>query len=277
MAHNPVIRIEKSLENAMSFKNSPINRFYDFSGVQLLPNNTNPYIQVTNTAGGINLEDWTVKVMSMCGDELGDITDSFMVESLTNSLNGDPQFFWSLSNIAQDFGWDLVYLKIIQAVGETFYTSQFRITDINKEKTSYFAYKQKRLDTYQSIGFSTWFRKKDIKFDIATYYEESTKQTVTSAIKINRTEKFRTENMCVDVLIQLLEVLTLPYVYIDSYRCSVFTAPEIPEEVSQENFANTTYLLSVKYSDTFTPTVVESEAGDFLDSDFDSNDFSIYN
>ena len=91
MAHKPVINIFKSLNEAMFFKNSQINTQFIFSGVQLLPNNPIKYIQVTDTPNGINLEDWIVKVYSLCGKELGDITNNFMVESLTNSTHGNPQ------------------------------------------------------------------------------------------------------------------------------------------------------------------------------------------
>jgi len=119
----PVINIFRSLSEAMTFKNSQINTQFIFSGIQLLPNNPNKYIQVTNTPNGINLEDWTVKVHSVCtNEELGDITDSFMVESLTNSDNGNPQFIWSLKNIPIDFGFGLIYLKITQTLGDTFYS-----------------------------------------------------------------------------------------------------------------------------------------------------------
>src|SRR5687768_7039325 len=122
----PIINLYRTVEEALYFKNSQLNTQFIFSGVQLLPNNLEKYIQVTNTPNGINLEDWAVKVISVCtGEELGDITPSFMVESLTNSINGNPQIVWSLSELIQDFGWDLIYLKITQALGETFYSQPF--------------------------------------------------------------------------------------------------------------------------------------------------------
>ncbi|MFS6687567.1 hypothetical protein WHK03_14455, partial [Staphylococcus aureus] len=90
-----------------------------------------------DTQGGVALEDWTVKVISVnSGEELGDITSSFMVESLINSTNGNPQIIWSLENIPIDFGWELIYMKITQVSGETFYSQPFKITSIDQEKTS---------------------------------------------------------------------------------------------------------------------------------------------
>jgi hypothetical protein len=273
--HPPIIGLFRTIDEAMYFKNSQLNTQFIFSGVQLLPNNSNKYIQVTNTPNGINLEDWTVKVISICGEELGDITDSFMVESLTNSINGNPQFIWSLTDIQTDFGYELIYLKITQTLGETFYSTPFKITSINEEKTSEITYKYKLNDEIQVIGFETWFREKDIKTTLETYYEESSKNTVTTAVQTNKLEVYRTNLMSRDALIQLIEVLTLPYVYIGGIRCSVFTAPEIPASASQENFSEITYQLSLKPNDIFVP--ISQSAGDWKAADWLANDFFIYN
>ena len=100
----PVINIYRTKEEAFYFENSPINTQYIFKGVQLLPNNRLKYVQITNTPNGINLEDWTVYVVDCKGTKT-DITSSFLVESLTNSDNGNPQLYWSLKNIPFDFGW----------------------------------------------------------------------------------------------------------------------------------------------------------------------------
>jgi hypothetical protein len=51
-----------------------------------------------------------------------------------------------------DFGYNLIYLEITQAIGETFYSSPFMITEIESEKTSQFHYKQSK-DSVFSIHF----------------------------------------------------------------------------------------------------------------------------
>jgi hypothetical protein len=270
----PVINLFKSLEEAMYFKNSPINTQFIFSGVQLLPNNPNKYIQVTNRPNGINLEDWTVKVFSVCGKQLGDITDSFMVESLTNSDNGNPQFIWSLKNIPIDFGWQLIYLEITQTLGETFYSQPFRITEIESEKTCQINYKYKRTDEMQSIGFNAWFLDDDLLQELTPYYEVSTKGWVTSAIEEGLIEYWRTELMPRSALIQLKSILALPYVYINSIRASLKETPEIPKKASQENFASMDFTINFHPNDRF----VEPDElnGDFSASDWSPTDFYIY-
>lgn len=275
MAHKPVINIFKSLNEAMYFKNSQINTQFIFSGVQLLPNNPNKYIQVTNTPNGINLEDWIVKVYSLCGKELGDISESFLVESFTNSENGNSQFFWSLQNISQDFGWDLVYLKINQILGETFYTNPFRITAIEQEKTTQINYKFKESDVMQSLGFNLWYDDEDLLQELTTYYEESTKSWVSASMEQGYIEFWKTELMQKTIILKLKEIMGLPFVYINGVRASLKEASKTNEKVSQENFAEMTFTLNFHPNDTFTQS--EDSQGDFLDSDFNSNDFLIYN
>jgi len=273
----PIINIYRTLTEALTFKNSQLNTQFIFSGVQLIPNNLNKYVQVTNTPNGINLEDWTVKVHSVCtNEELGDITDSFMVESLTNSLNGNPQFIWSLTDIQTDFGWGLIYMKITQAVGETFYSTPFKITAIDEEKTAQITYKYKRTEAYQSIGFAMWFREDDIKLDLTKYYEVSTESSVNSVIQTNKIELWRTELMPRSLLIELIQKIKLPYVYINNIRASLFDAPEIPPSTSQENFASLNLNLSFNYNDVYVDTTESSNSGDWLGADWLNTDFLIY-
>lgn len=272
---NPIINIYKSLDEAMSFRSSWMNQQFDFSGVQLLPFNLNKYIQVTNTPGGINLEDWVVKVFSICGKELGDITASFLVESLTNSDNGNPQFIWSLTNIQQDFGWGLIYLQIMQSNGELFYTNAFKITEIQKERTSFVAYKYKKSEPFQALQFTTWYRESGLPQELSTYYQESAKSTVSSAMKYDRTEWWCTEHMNRDILIELKNILGLPFVYVDFIRANYYEAPELAWSNSRQNFATMDYYL-VRHTNDIYSEQSQERKGDFATQDFSPNDFYIY-
>jgi len=272
--HPPVINLFRTLNEAMTFKNSQINRHYLFTGVQLLPNNANKYIQVTNTPNGLNLEDWTVKVFSVCGKELGDITNSFVVESLTNSDNGDPQFIWSLQDILIDFGWDLIYMEITQAVGETFYSQPFKITRVNEEKTAQINYKYRETDEMQSIGFQTWFKDEDLLQELTTYYEESTQSWVAASMQQGEVEYWCTELMPKYLLMKLKKILGLPFVYINSVRASLKEAPEIPKKIAEENFAQMEFTINFHPNEILAPPVPLN--GDWFVNDWDSNDFLIY-
>jgi len=273
---NPVINLFKTLEEALYFKNSQINTQFIFSGVTLLPNNPNKYIQVTNTPNGLHLEDWTVKVVSVCsGQILGDITDSFLVEPIAvNSDNGNPQIIWSLKNIPIDFGSRLIYLQITQAVGETFYSQPFKITSVGSEKTAQLNYKFLETDEIQSIGFNIWFNEEDLLQELTTYYEESTQSWVSASVEQGEVEYWRTEFMPKYLLVQLKRILGLPYIYINGVRASLKEAPEIPRKTAQENFAEMSFTINFHSNDIFVQP--DEENGDFDPNDFDGNDFYLY-
>jgi len=251
MAVTPFINIFRTKEEAFYFKNSQINTQFIFKGVQLLPNNASKYIQVTETPNGIDLEDWTVFAVDLCKGTKTEITPYFFVDSLTNSIDGSPQLFWSLINVPFDFGYKLIYLEINQSLGETFYSNPFLLTDIESEKTTQFHYKDNKDDVYQSIGLQSWFFDEDKRTELTTYYEVSTKNTVSQAIKTNYLQKFRTELMPKSVLVLFTYLLESPILYVNYIRCSLFEAIEIPEKTAQENFNSIDFSLSPNFNDNF--------------------------
>lgn len=247
----PFINIYRTKEEAFYFKNSQINTQFIFKGVQLLPNNPAKYIQITATPNGIDLEDWTVNVVDLCKGTKTDITPYFFVDSLTNSLDGAPQFYWSITNVPFDFGYKLVYLEITQSIGEIFYSTPFLLTDIESEKTTQYHYKDSKDDVYQSIGIQSWFDEEDKKTELTTYYELSTKNTVSRAIKTNFLENYRTELIPKSVLINFTYLLESPVLYVNYVRNYLFGAVDLPQKTSQENFIEITYSLSPNYNDNF--------------------------
>jgi len=247
----PFINLFRTTNEAFYFKNSQINTQFIFKGIQLLPNNTAKYIQVTQTLNGIDLEDWQVNMVDLCRGTKTDVTDYFFVDSLTNDIDGSPQLFWSLTNVPFDFGYRLIYLEINQSIGESFYSTPFLLTNIESEKTTQFHYKDSKDDVYQSIGLQTWFDEEDKKTELTTYYEVSTKNTVSQAIKTSKLEKFRTELMPKSVLIGLSYLLESPVLYVNYVRCSLYEAIDLPEKTAQENFIEISYTLSPNYNDNF--------------------------
>jgi len=251
MPVSPFINLFRTTAEAFYFKNSQINTQFIFKGVQLLPNNTAKYIQVTQTPNGIDLEDWTVWAVDLCKGTRTNLTSYFFVDSLTNDLDGSPQLYWSLTDVPFDFGYRLIYLEINQAIGESFYSTPFLLTDIESEKVSQFHYRDNKDDVYQSIGIQTWFLDEDKKTELTTYYEVSTRNTVSQAIKTSKIEKFRTELMPKSVLILLTYLLESPIVYVNYIRCSLFEAIDLPEKTAQENFIESAFTVSPNYNDNF--------------------------
>lgn len=247
----PVINLYRTKDEAFHFKNSQINNYYLFGGVQLLPNNPNAYIQVTDTPNGIDLEDWVVKVFTIDDSVSHDITAQFNVIGLTNSVNGDPQIIWELKNVPFDMGYRLVYLEVQQVLGEFFYSNPFMLTNIYSEKTTQFHYREKKTDVYQSIGFKTWFRQYDEKIELQTYYETSTQHTVTQSIQVNYIDTYKTEPMALHELRKLSLILRMPYLYVDLIRASLFEAIAFPKTEASQNFAAFEYQLSLKENDKF--------------------------
>jgi hypothetical protein len=270
MTVDPFINLFRSLDEALFFKNSQINTQFIFKGVQLLPFNTAKYIQITNTPGGLVLQDWQVNVVNLKTGIKTDVTLYFFVDSLTNSLDGAPQFYWSLTNVPFDFGYSLIYLEINQAVGETFYSSPFILTEIQYEKTSQYHYKEEKASVYQSIGLQSWFLDEDKKTELTTYYEVSTRNTVSKAIKTSLLSIFRTEMLTKAVLINLTFLLESPVLFVNGERFALFEAVDLPEKVAQENFASIDFILSRNSTAGFF-----DEATDYLGIDYGTADYKI--
>jgi len=270
MTVKPFINLYRTTQEAFFFKNSQLNTQYIFKGVQLLPNNTAKYIQVTDTPNGIDLEDWTVNIVDLDSGIKTDITPYFFVDSLANDLDGAPQLYWSLTNVPFDFGYSLVYLEIYEALGgEYFYSTPFLLTDIESEKVSQFHYKDSKDEVYQSIGLQSWFDQEDKKTELTTYYELSTRNTVSKAIKTSQLEIYRTEPMPKNVLINLSYILESPICYINYIRSSLYEAIDIPKKTSQENFGEIEFTVSPNYNDNF------FGIPDYLGIDYGTADYNI--
>lgn len=271
---HPILSLHYTKEEALSFVDSWVNRYYEFGGIQLLPFNQSKYVQSTNLSQGIYLEDWEVKVVNSITEEEIDITASFTVENVFNLENGTKQILWSLKNIPYDFGYDFVYLKVSQVLGQTFYSNVLRITEFEKEKTSEFAYKEKRREDYQIINLCSWYRQPFRIQELTTYYETSTQSTVQKSLKINKLEKHEVELASLDFLNSFIDILSQPYLYINSVRCNLFESPEFPTLEAQQNFGKLKFTVSPKPWDIFSKN--KPALGDWKQGDWNSNDFKIY-
>lgn len=248
---NPFLNLYRTTDEAFYFRDSIINTQHIFTGIHLLPNNPSKYIQVTQTPNGIDLEDWQVNMVDLCTGVKTDVTAYFFVDSLTNDTDGSPQLFWSLTNVPFDFGWNFVYLEVNQLDAETFYSNPFLFTEIYSEKVSMFHYRDIEETVFQSIGLQVYFIDEDKKTELTTYYELSTKNTVSKAIKTSLIDIYRTELMPKSLLINLTYVLESPVLYINTLRASLYEAIELPKKISEENFAMFDFMVSPNKDDNF--------------------------
>lgn len=248
------INLYTTKQQALYFKDSQRNSFYEFGGIQLLPNKT-----YTQKSSGIELSDgYSASAYSVYDDSyLGAIS----ITNIQEEVDGDEYYanftniyanstvisvtiraYWSLTSTL-DFGTELVYLKFTNAT-QTYYSSPFFITALDEDRTTTFTYKDLASSKYQSIGLKTWFRQKSRQSELTTYYESSTKNTVTQAIKTQNLEMYESEFMSIDDLILTAQIVESPYLYIENKRYSLFEAVKIPELTNQENFGRIKFTLA---------------------------------
>lgn len=290
------INLYNTKAEALYFKDSQRNSFYEFGGIQLIPNNT--YTQkVTNVELGNGYEISVLRVAddSVVGNllySLDELQNPNTIYAASSSLYAastairtdsfSNSIFYVSINPTQDFGNDLIYLMLkgnpistsifddfktrVLADGGTFeaqeqlqafllslmdagdftyyYSNPFYITALDEDRVTKFTYKDLTSNYYESIGLKCWFRQKSRQSELTTYYESSTKNTVTQAIKTHNLEMYESEFMSIDDLILTAQILENPYLYIGSKRYSLFEAVKIPELTQQENFGKIKFTLA---------------------------------
>jgi uncharacterized protein (TIGR02145 family) len=228
------INLYTTKSEALYFKDSQMNSFYGFGAIQLIPNES-----YTQKVTGINLTNpYAVSILKVEDDSvLGNITYSIQeVTDLTYYLSINP---------TKDCYSNLIYLRF--AYGSTnYYSNPFYITALDEDRVTRFSYKDLEVEYYQSIGFRTWFRQKSKQSELTTYYESSTKSTVTQAIKTRILEMYESELMSAEDLILIAEILKSPYLYIGNTKYNLFESVKIPELTQQENFGSIKFTLAGK-------------------------------
>ena len=253
------INLYTTKSQALYFRDSQINNFYEFGGIQLLPNNT-----YTQKSIGIELgNNYSVEAYSVDDNSyLGIVAITNIEEEINGNeyyanstaiyvnstailvdTNATSELYWSL-NSSLDFGNELLYLKFTYN-SNVYYTNPFYITALGEDNVTKFTYKDLKSNQYQSIGLKTWFRQKSKQTELTTYYESSTGRTVNQAIKTKSLEMYESEFMSMEDLIMTAEILESPYLYIGSTRYYLFETVKIPELTQQENFGKIKFTLAV--------------------------------
>lgn len=251
------INLYSTKEQALSTRYSPNTLFYNYKGIQLLPDNDLPYIQTTNNHEGVELEDWEVFAVSLCGNFRTDITDKFFIEKVFTDNNGVPQISWSLTNVP-DLGSGLIYLEVNQLLepsgyGQTWYSNVFQITEDEKGYTSRIDYRDDVNDVMNSVQVQMYWWHDKVKREISSYTETSTQKTKTVTSLATQYERWSCRRMDNNLILKIESLFDLTFMYINGYRCYPFEISEIPDLQGQENDIQKEYLLSVDYSDVYSP------------------------
>lgn len=255
------IRLENSLAEALKYYNSPQMSTYSFAGVHLLPNYPYRYIQRTYANDGIEIEDFIVRVKSMCGDTLGTITDNFHIERNFNDEDtGLPQVEWSLDEVSDDFGYQLIYLEIQSGADGFTYSSPFMLTADRGEYTSAWFYRNNSEDTMLSIGIQTYFRQKKSSQELKNYNPVSTGVTYTATSRLTQYEKWNSEIIDINIIEQFKEIFLCREIYalpqnFDGLpvRTGLEEPIDSPDLEAGENFAEFEALFARNYKVTYDP------------------------
>ena len=251
MARRTFINFYNTQDEALSINASDVIVYSMSYAIRVRPNDIK-VVQTTNTIGGIELEDWeAVIIEAISGDEL-DVTNNFSILNNITDDNGNNQFVWSLENVDADYKYRRVYLRVRNLIGSTFYSNYFFLTDMDKERYTRIDYRDKPNDYLNSIniGIYKWHDSKQM--EIGTYYEQSTKRTVTTTIKSQPYERWRTDYINNDLYIAFTDVLENKEVYIDFVRRRMFEAPEFQDLKEREDFTFNVIKLTADISSTIT-------------------------
>ena len=245
------INLYTTKADALYFKDSQRNNFYEFGGIQLLPNNS--YTQKITTNFG---NSYVVSVLKVADDSVvGNI--SYSIEEVIDA----PSPYYLSMTPRNDFGKDLIYLKFTNGTN-TYYTNPFYITALDEDRVTKFTYRDFELNNYESISLKVWFRQKSKQSELTTYYESSTGNTVTQAIKTNTLHMYESEFMSIDDLIMTAEILKSSSLYIRDTGYNLFESVKIPELTQQENFGKIKFTLVGKFQ--FEPSLPSFSGGDVM-------------
>lgn len=231
------IRIEDTLEKAMYYQSGVQMQFYSFNGIQLLTNQAAPYVQRTNCSNGVAIADFTVTVMSMCGTELAEITESFKVDSTFQDENtGLWQLYWSLKNVTYDAGLQLIYLRIETGANGVYYTSPFMLTSQESESTHRFHYRNREIDPIQSTGLKMYYRQDSDLTTLELYTTLGGKKQIQQNLSIVEFEIFQTKIVDYQILKAFKRMCTFVFRYMDFKPFNLIEVPETKEFENNENF-----------------------------------------
>lgn len=254
------IRIENTFEKAKYYRKSPIENIdmLYINGIQLLPNNPLPYIQRTNNPEGVEIEDFTVDVIDLCGNIIGDVTGYFHIDNVFTDLNGKPQIDWSLTDVGFDAGDQLIMLKINQGseFGDIFYTSPFKLTRDGEEFTTRWDYTNIPDQVFLSTQLNVWYRQSNSTMEIRSYNDVVDGKVITADVKLIKFENWKTSIIDRNIFEKFKEIFTNRIIYADLKRVTANTPIETPIIEDIENYFEVDFTVSVYENDTYDPLYV---------------------
>jgi len=233
------IELYSTKEEALSTRYSPLVSIYNYRGIHLMPESDLPYVQVTENPNGVNIEDWEVFLVSVCGNERIDITTSFDIVDNIEDDFGNPQIVWKLTNLP-DAGSGLYYIEANQILSpgnyaDTYYSNPFECYEDERGETSRIDYGDDMTGVMQSIQLNLFFEIPLISQEYTSYMQASRRQQVTVTASQVEYERWQTGYVPRELAIKLLKLNTFTYCFLNLRRYFPMSVPEIPEKQGQEN------------------------------------------
>lgn len=233
------IELYSTKEEALSTRYSPLVSIYNYRGIHLLPNSDIPYIQVTENPNGVNIEDWEVFLVSVCGNQRTEITQSFDVISNFDDDLGNPQIAWSLTFLP-DVGSGLFYIEANQVLSPgnyaaTYYSNPFECYEDERGETSRIDYRDDVYEIMQSVQLNIFFEIPMISQEYTSYMQASKRNQVTVTASQVEYERWQSGYIPRELAIKILKLNTFTYCYLNLRRYFPMSVPEIPEKQGQEN------------------------------------------
>ena len=252
MINQSFISFFKSLEQAQEQVISP-EITHVFQGfIQLKPKDPQPYFQATNSAISLSFDALNNAYLVDCrGDEL-DVTPSIKVFPFLE--NGIKQLLVRVAYLPNDFGSELVYLKLDVAVGasrEVYFSNCFLVTDDDINRTVRFDYidrfrsiqptTNERPTPFQSIRLKAYYHDFADASEVSNYYQISKNQHINPRGLEKQLSEWITQPIDSITYSKLL-VLMKGVFYINQVRQFLFDNPEYNERIEHSNVSENTFL-----------------------------------
>ena len=255
------IRLRGTRNEAFNMSDSPFAEVLYNNQIQLQPFDLEPIVQITNAPDGVELENYTIFLVSCDSGREEDVSRSFFVQPFQD-INGIAQIVFEIIDIRFDFGGEDCYFRFENASIPVYYSNKFRCTANQIDKTTRYDYKHNtnfagvsysRADFFQSIRLAVYYNDLVQRDELDQYYQITTNQNVNVRAKISDLSQYRGEAISIWIFRRLKRVLYSSFCYIDEVRSYPFDPPENGERFENSNIAEVNFLVDANENDTRTP------------------------
>jgi hypothetical protein len=265
------IKLYNSKSEALYFKDSQINRFYEFGGIQLIPSTSylQPYdysytvikVESFRLRDDVLLNDLSLYIQATVGYGIDFALDEIMPYDYKNELiylkfkhtpisititdAFEARVLSSGGVFESKLRLNAYLLTLVDENDYSYlYSNPFYYTALDEDRTSLIEYRDNFVDNRYRVSLKVWFRQKSRQSELTSYYETYTKNTVTKAIRSHDLDMYESEFMSLEDLIMTTNILESPFLAINGSRCYLFEAVKLPELKQQENFGKIKFIVN---------------------------------